>query len=74
VSEFDPIKAAREELTGLMDVLTVMRRSENDAEQAMSQAENSLNAMRKIRGYCLMEVDRLRAHIASLEAARDAGS
>lgn len=71
MSEFDPIKAAREELTGLMDVLTVMRRSENDAEQAMSQAENSLNAMRKIRGYCLLEVDRLRTRIAAMEEARD---
>jgi hypothetical protein len=67
MSEFDPIKAAREELSGLMDVLAIMRKGENNAEQAMAQAESDLYAIRKLRGYCLLEIDRLRERIASLE-------
>ncbi len=71
MTEFDPIKAAREELAGLHDVLTAMRRGENQAEQAMARAESDLNAIRKLRGYAQLEIERLQARIASMEAEKD---
>jgi hypothetical protein len=70
VTEFDPIKAAREELSGLVDVLAVMRRSENAAEQAMARAENDLNAIRKLRGYCQVQIGMMQEAIASMEAEK----
>jgi hypothetical protein len=74
MSEFDPIKAAREELVGLHDVLAVMRRGERVAEEAMAAAESDLNAIRKLRGYAQLEVERLKARIASMENPPDARS
>ncbi len=68
MTQFDPIKAAREELVGLADVLKVMRRGENEAEQAMSRAESDLNAIRKLRGYAQLEIERLQSKIAAMEA------
>jgi hypothetical protein len=71
MNEFDPIKARREELAGLHDVLTVMRRGENQAEQAMARAESDLNAIRKLRGYCQVQIEMMQEHIAAMEADRD---
>jgi chromosome segregation ATPase len=71
MTDFDPIKAAREELSGLHDVLTAMRRGENQAEQAMARAESDLNAIRKLRGYAQLEIERLQARIASMEAEKN---
>jgi hypothetical protein len=67
--EFDRLKAVREELTGLVDVLATIKRRENAAEQAMGLAEGELNAVRKLRGYCEAEIAWMREHIRKLEAA-----
>ena len=71
MTEFDPIKAAREELVSLNDVLTTMRRGENQAEQAMARAESDLNAIRKLRGYAQIAIEYLQTRIASMEAEKD---
>lgn len=71
-TEFDPLKAAREELTGLMDVLVTLRVRENAAEQMMGQAESELNAVRKLRGFCQDQIARKREQIRKLEPERDA--
>jgi hypothetical protein len=65
---FDPIQAVREELMGMGDILATLRRRENIAEEAMGVAEVELNAIRKLRGYCQSEVDRLRARLKAMEA------
>jgi hypothetical protein len=67
MSEFDPIKALREEATGLVDVLAVLTRRENAAETAIGAAESELNAIRKLRGYAQIELARIRDRIAALE-------
>ena len=64
---FDALRAAREELTGMADVLTTITRRENDCEAVMGKAETELNAIRKLRGYCQAEIQRIRARINKLE-------
>ena len=71
MTEFDPIKAAREELTGLVDVLVAIQRRENAAEIAIAEAESELNAIRKVRGYCQVQIVALKDRIATMEAQHD---
>ena len=73
MADFDPIRATREELQGLHDVLLAMRRREGAAELAMAQAEIELNSIRKIRGYCQSAVDELREKLRKLEEAANHG-
>lgn len=68
MSSFDPLRAAREELSGLIDVQRTLTRRENACEEAMSTAENELNAIRKINGYVRISIDALQQRIAELEA------
>ena len=67
MTEFDATRAVREQLTGLTDVMRTIRQREQAAEEAMSAAENELNAIRKLRGYCEIEIDRLRSRLTALE-------
>jgi hypothetical protein len=74
MAEFDPIRAAKEELSGLHAVLTTMVRRENAAEMAMGLAEEELNAIRKLRGYAQMQVEAMQERIRKLEEAANNGS
>jgi chromosome segregation ATPase len=67
-TSFDPLKAAREEMASLTDVLATMRRRENAAEIAMSQAESELNAVRKLRGYCDTQIKLVQERIHKLQS------
>lgn len=67
MSQFDPIKAAQEQLTGLVEVMQSLKRREHAAEEAVGIAERELNDIRKIVGFvriCIEEhrnaLDRLR--------------
>jgi hypothetical protein len=62
MTEFDATRAVREQLTGLADV-----QREQAADEAMSAAENELNAIRKLRGYCEIEIGHLRSRLTALE-------
>lgn len=73
-STFDPIKAAREELAGLGEVGRVLAQRERACEEAMSKAEQELNAVRKITGYVRISVDTIRQRIAELEKEQTHGS
>lgn len=64
---FDPLRAAREELTGLADVQRALTQREGACETAMSIAEQELNAVRKIMGYVRISMDTIRQRIAELE-------
>ena len=68
--EFDATRAVREQLTGLADVMRTIRQREQAAEEAMSAAENELNAIRKLRGYCEIEINHLRSRLTALEAQK----
>jgi hypothetical protein len=67
VVEFDPIKAAREQLIGLHEILSTFVRMERRAEEAISAAEGDLNAIRKLRGFCEGEIRRFHEALAELE-------
>lgn len=64
---FDPLRAAREELAGLNDVYRVLIARERACEEAMSHAENELNAIRKLIGFCQITVDAIKRRIVELE-------
>jgi hypothetical protein len=67
MTEFDPLRALREEAAAMVDVLATIGRRENIAETAIAAAESELNAIRKLRGYAQIELARIRDRIAALE-------
>ena len=67
MTAFDPLRAAREELMGLNDVHKVLKAREQKTEEAMSFAENELNAIRKITGYVRISMETIALRIAELE-------
>jgi len=67
MTPFDPLKAAKECMTGLVDVINTLKRRENECEVAMSKAETELNIVRKLRGFCDAEIARQRELIRELE-------
>jgi erythromycin esterase-like protein len=67
LTQFDPIKSAREELTGLVDVHRRLVQRERQCEEAISTAENDLNDTRKIIGLTRIMLDAIKARIAELE-------
>ena len=73
-TSFDALKAAREELVGLSDVARALSQRERIAEEAMSLAENELNAIRKITGYVRISMDTIRQRIAKLEKELEAST
>jgi hypothetical protein len=60
MSEFDPIKAIREEITGLVEVSKAITIRERHAEEQLGQAEIELNALRKLGGFAKAELERKR--------------
>jgi hypothetical protein len=70
MTEFDAARAVREQLAGLADIMRIIRQREQAAEEAMSAAENELNAIRKLRGFCEIEIGRLRSRLAALETQK----
>jgi orotate phosphoribosyltransferase len=71
MTEFDPIKALREELAGLASVQAVITKRENAAEEAMGLAEVELNAIRKISGFVRIAIEERRAKLRQLEEAAE---
>jgi hypothetical protein len=67
MTEFDAARAVREQLAGLADIMRIIRQREQTAEEAMSAAENELNAIRKLRGFCEIEIGRLRSRLTAFE-------
>jgi hypothetical protein len=67
MTQFDPLRAAREEAASMLDILATMTRRERAAEAQIGAAEVELNAIRKLRGYAEIELARIRDRIAALE-------
>jgi hypothetical protein len=70
MTEFDPIKALREELAGLNDVLVTIAQRERQCQAEIAAAETELNAVRKLVGYVRIAIDERRAELHRLEQAR----
>jgi hypothetical protein len=67
MSDFDPLKAIREQIVGLIEVDGAIRRQEREAEEAIGKAEQQLNNVRKLRGFLRIQIDELRARVQKLE-------
>jgi predicted nucleic acid-binding Zn-ribbon protein len=67
MTQFNPLRAAREELAGLDDINRVLNQREQKAMETLSQAESELNALRKILGYVRITRDILKKQITELE-------
>ena len=68
MADFDPIKAIREEISGLADVQKSLRARERIAEETIGRAESELNDLRKLRGFADIELQRKREVLRALEA------
>jgi len=67
MTDFDPIRAQREIVTGLMDVHNVIRARARNAERAIAEAEAEANALMKIERFAGQAVDDARAKLKALE-------
>lgn len=67
MTEFDPIKALREEISGLADVRTTIRNLQVSAEGKMGRAEAEYNAVTKLVGFADAELARKREVLRGLE-------
>jgi hypothetical protein len=67
-TDFDPLRAAREELLGLSQVLTAISLRENAAEERIASAEEELNAVRMLRAYAKQQCEQVRDKIRAIEA------
>lgn len=72
VSNFDPLRAVREELAGLAEIEATMGRREMVEEERIADAEAQLNAIRKLRGYARIEIARKREELRRFEEAAKA--
>jgi hypothetical protein len=66
-TDFDPIKAIKEEISGLSDVHKVISLRVDQAAKAMGEAEIELNALLKLQGFARSEMDRKREVLQKLE-------
>jgi hypothetical protein len=70
MTAFDSLKAAREQLAGLLDVQRTLARRERAAAAAVAEAGAELDAMRKIAGYVRISIAAIETRIAALEQER----
>jgi hypothetical protein len=75
MTEFDPVKAAAEELAGLVDVHKVLITRSRETERQLAEIEAEHNAMVKMERFTADLVDKQRARHQRLvdEAERAAG-
>lgn len=72
MSEFDPIRALREEISGVLDVRTTLTSEERRAQEELGRAEVQYNAVVKLRDFVDAEIARKRAVLRELEEKSDA--
>ena len=64
---FDQMRALREELAGLADVMGAIKARERACEAAIAAAESELNAVRKLVGFVRIEMEKRREQLRKLE-------
>lgn len=67
MNKFDPVKALKEEISGLNEVLKVLNIREKQAEEQLGLAEIELNAIRKLTGFAKIEIERKHKVLQELE-------
>ena len=73
MSDFDPIRALKEEITGLVDVAKTLSVRERALEQKLGETEAEHNAVKKLAGFAKSELDRKRAVLEQLIAKQERG-
>lgn len=67
MTDFDAIKAIREEILGLTDIRMTLVAMERRAQEELAIAETKHNAAMKIRGFCDAELARKRETLSALQ-------
>lgn len=69
-TDFEPARAIRDELRSLADLDRTISNRETTCEAQLTQAEVELNALRKIRGFVKIQMEKARAKLYRLEQER----
>jgi hypothetical protein len=72
VAEFDPVRAQKEVVTGMMQVAMVIKTRTSEAQRKLGEAEAELNAMMKINGYIEASLAAERIKLKDLTDAAEA--
>lgn len=67
MSVFEPIKALKEEISGIVDCRMVFVKRERELQQRYGELEVELNSVTKMRGFVDAELDRKRVVLKGLE-------
>ncbi len=67
MSQFDGVKALKEEIQGLVDVRIALVKRERDLAAKYGELETEYNAMVKLRGFADAELERKRRVLQQLE-------
>ena len=67
MTEFNPIKARQEIVTGLTEIHKVFLTRMRDAERKLTEAESELNACRQMEAYARLALDEARAKLKQLQ-------
>ena len=74
MTDFDPIKAAQEEISGLVDVHRVILSRARHAERVAGEAEAEAAALKKTEGFMSVLLENARLKLKALTEARDAAA
>lgn len=66
MTDFDPIKALREEIQGLNDIILTLSSQERRVMATMTEAEITYNGLLKVRAFAAEEMDRKRKILHAL--------
>ena len=72
MTDFDPVRAMREEVAGLLDLHKLIVTHARDTERKLAEAESDHNAFLKLEAFTRGVLDTARAKLRALEAKADA--
>lgn len=70
MTDFDPIKAIREEIRGLTEIKASLSRRERNLQMQYTELEIEVNAVTLLRGFADAEIERKRKVLKALEEGR----
>lgn len=58
MTQFDEMRAIREEISGVVDIINTLNVRKRGLEQKMTEAETELNSVTKLHGFAKAELER----------------